>query len=372
MATIYKRVVTDPKTGKQVESRTWWVSYQENGRQVQRSLKVTNKTLAEMQKVDIERNIERGLVGLPLQNVDALQVIQDYRDAVIANRSPSWAKRLEQAFGHWARFVESRGLTNLNRITTRDIEQHMMERNAVLAAKTANEELRVIKNFFNFAVQRAYIVQSPAMAVEKRHAEKPAVEILTPKELALIMKYAPKQLLPFIRLLLFTGLRDGEGRFLQWRDVDLTPGREQIMVRSTPDHRTKTRRDRIVPLNKEAIEVLSDLQRKRRPESDYVFPNRDGRPKVHLRNTWVDLLQRIRRKEGVVIDKGSHMTGFHLLRHTFATNCLASGLDIRTVQDLLGHANVTQTQRYVNLLPEHKYRQIDKLKIQIGDDDQLD
>jgi integrase len=370
LATIYKRVITDPKTKKPVKSKVWWISYQENGRQVRRSLGVTQKELAEIKKADIEKNIERGSVGLPLLNVETHRVIDEFVAGVINNKSPTWRKRLHQLFKPFVRFLEAHKLENLTKITAGDIEDHLNARSHVIAAKTRNEEHRVIKQFFKYAVDRDYLAKNPAATVERRHAEKPAVEILTSRELSLIFKHAPDELLSFLKLLLYTGLRDGEARFLRWQDVDLTLGKAHVSVRSTAWHRTKTRQDRIVPLSKEAIAVLQALEAERDPAVQWVFPNRKGKPKVHLRNTWIDLLARIQEREGVTIDKGRHMTGFHLFRHTFATNALASGVDIRTVQDWLGHANITQTQRYLNLLPEHKLQQIGKLNIQIDDIDE--
>jgi integrase len=367
MATIYRREIVDPVTCEKKPGKFWWISYMENGRQLRRSLKVTSKKMAELAKADVEENLERGTVGLPKQSVDTLKILSEFQTDMIEKTSPSWSLRMKQLFEPFVQFVLANDLTNLVRITTRRIEEHLNGRSDAVGPKTWNEELRIIKRFFRFAVQREYIVRDPAEAIAKRYAEKPSVEILTPKELELIFKYAAKVSLPFYKILLYTGLRDGELRHLQWKDVDLTLDREHVKVRSTPEHRTKNRKDRIVPLSFEAIQVFKDLKEHRKSSSPYVFHNRRGTPKVHLRNTWIDLLDRIERHEGIRIDKGRHMTGLHLFRHTFATNALASGIDIRTVQEWLGHSSIVQTQRYLNLLPEHKHQQIKKLKIAIGE-----
>ncbi|MBU0508262.1 site-specific integrase [bacterium] len=369
MATIYKRIETNRQTGEKMESRNWWISFMDGGRQVRRSLGVSQKVLAEIKKAEIEKNIERGLAGLPHQHIDSMAILKEYEANVIDNKSPSWRKRLLQLFRPFVRFVEERKLYNLTKITTNDIDEHLKVRSLHVGAKTRNEELRVIRQFFKFAQDRDYLVRNPASSVERRHAERPPIEILTPQELALIFKYAPVNLARFMRILLFTGLRDGEARHLQWQDIDLTPGKEHIRVRNTPTHRTKTRRDRIVPLSSETIEVLREIRASQQLKTPYVFASRKGEVKTHMRNVWLDLLERIRKKEGIVIDKGNHLTGLHLFRHTFATNALASGIDIRTVQEWLGHSSIVQTQRYTNLLPSHKQEQIHKLTIQIGNND---
>ncbi len=366
MAKIYRREITDPTSGQKKPGKVWWITYMENGRQLKKSLKVTGKKMAELAKADIEKNLERGITGLPQQRISSPKVIAEFYSRVIDKTSSSWSKRLNQLFSPFVRFLKDNGLINLVRVTTQDIEEHLDNRSEVLAAKTWNEELGTIKRFFRFAVGREYLVRNPAANITKRYAEKPPIEILTPDELALIFKYAQKHLIPFYQTLLYTGLRDGEARYLKWQDIDLTSGQEHLKVRSTTTHRTKNRKDRIIPLHSEAIEGFKKLRRQRDESTPYVFTGRNGNPKGHNRNTWVALLDRIERNEGVRIDKGRHMTGLHLFRHTFATNALASGVDIRTVQEWLGHSSIVQTQRYLNLLPEHKHQQIKKLKIAIG------
>jgi integrase/recombinase XerD len=130
-------------------------------------------------------------------------------------------------------------------------------------------------------------------------------------------------------------------------------------------HLTKNRRDRVVPLCDEAIDILKQLRASAEPGNPFVFTGREGGHRGHNRNTWVACLKRIEVEAGVKIEKGDHMTGLHMFRHTFATNALASGVDIRTVQDWLGHSSILMTQRYTNLLPSQKQVQIKKLSIKI-------
>ena len=365
MAKIYKRQITDPVTGERKPGTIWWITYMDNGKQHKRSLKVPSKRMAEIAKADLEKNLERGLIGLPRRSVDSSKVFDQFREHVINRASSSWSLRLEQLIGPFIGFLKENNLTNLVRISTDDIELHLRSRLETIAPKTWNEELRIIKRFFKFAQERDYISRNPADVITMRHAEKPSVEILTPKEIALIMKYAAEVARPFYLILLYTGLREGEARHLRWQDVDLTAGKEHVKIRSTPKHRTKNRRDRVIPLCPEAVEVFEALWENRNRSSLYVLPNSQGNPKSYNHHSWTGVLQRIEENEGVRIDKGRNMTGLHLFRHTFATNALACGIDIRTVQDWLGHSSIVQTQRYLNLLPEHQHQQIKKLRFGI-------
>ena len=114
-----------------------------------------------------------------------------------------------------------------------------------------------------------------------------------------------------------------------------------------------------------ARSILQELSARRDQSNPFVFTGRKGGHRGHNRNTWVACLERIERETGIRIEKGHHLTGLHMFRHTFATNALASGVDMRTVQDWLGHSSITQTQRYTNLLPSQKQEQIRKLIIKI-------
>ena len=365
MAKIYRRSVVDPATGKRKRGKVWWITYQENGQQKKRSLQVTDQRIAEIMRAEVEQSTERGRAGLPQSHVDVYQVFEEFKSSVIHKKSPTYGKRMFQQLKPFLLYLQKHRITNLVRVTVNDVERHLEARYEGLSDKSWNDELRVIERFFQFAVERDYLVRNPAKKIAKRRVVKHSVEIFTPTELQLIFRHAHKNSVDFYKILLYTGMRDGEARHLQWQDVVLDSGREHIRVRSTEVHLTKTRRDRVVPLCREAVEIFQRLISGRDKNNPFVFTGRTGGPRGHNRNTWVACLRRIEEVEGVRIEKGYHMTGLHLFRHTFATNALASGVDIRTVQDWLGHSTILMTQRYTNLLPNQKQEQIHKLSIKI-------
>ena len=368
MASLFKRLLPDQETGGKKRSKVWWISYQQDGRQAQRSLKVTSQMIAEQMKAEIERNLERGIAGLPQSFVDYYQVYEEFKHAVILLKSPSQAKRMHQQLKPFMLYLQSHDLNNLVRIGTSHLEAHLQERCKTLSPKSWNDELNIISRYFQFAMDREYLTKNPCAKIGRRKAPRQSVEIFTPKELSLIFTHANGDAADYYKMLLYTGMRDGEARHLQWKDVVLAPGGEHIRVRSDKVHLTKNRRDRAVPLCPPAVELFQRLKIRRRGESPFVFPGRNGGPRSNRRNNWVSCLKRIERKERVKIEKGFHMTGMHCFRHTFATNALASGIDIRVVQQWLGHASILQTQRYTNLLPGQLQAQVQKLNIPIEDE----
>lgn len=362
MAHIFKRA--SGKNGK--EGKFWWIAYTQNGEQIRRSLGVKDRKTAEMLMAEIEKNIERGKVGLPQSYVDAFELFEEFKRSVLSKKTDVWAKRLFQLLKPFLIYVQEKKQMNVAAVTIKDVEEHLSNRELVISAKSWNEELRVISRFFRFGIDREYLARNPCDKVSFKKVIRLSVEIFTAEELALIFKYAYPEAVPYYKILLYTGMRDGEARHLQWNDVDLTPEQEHIKIRSTRVHMTKTRRDRVVPLCAEAIEIMTRLRAKRDGSSPFVFPGRGGGPKGNNRNTWVATLKRIEDRAGVKIDKGPHLNGLHCFRHTFASNALASGVDIRTVQEWLGHTTINMTMRYTHVIPSMKQAQIQKLRIQIG------
>lgn len=365
MARIYRRPVTDPNTGERKPGKVWWVSYQENGTQKQRSLQVTDQRIAEIMRADIEKSIERGRAGLPQSHADTHKVFLEFRDSVIKKKSPSYSKRMFQLLKPFWAYLQKKHLTNLVNVSVRDVERHLEARHKKIADKTWNDELGVINQFFRFAVDRDYLARNPAAKIQKRRVVHYSVEIFSPAELNLIFQYADKGSVDFYRALLLTGLRLGEMRFLQWTDVVLIHGQEHIKVRSTSVHLTKNRKSRSVPLCTPAIELFQRLLAHRKGTSPFVFPGRKGGPRGENRNGWLACLKRIERETGVKIHKGRHRSGLHLLRHTFASYACAAGISVRVVQQWLGHSTILMTEKYLNMLPDQLRNPISRLSFGI-------
>jgi len=143
---------------------------------------------------------------------------------------------------------------------------------------------------------------------------------------------------PMILLSLNTGIRRGELLKLRWEDINLTE--LYITIRA---QNAKSNRTRHIPLNDEAAEILKQWRATQPKQSEYVFPSKDGKPYTTTKTAWTKLL------------KNSNISNFrwHDMRHTFASNLVMAGVDLNTVRELLGHADLTMTLRYAHLAPEH-------------------
>lgn len=150
---------------------------------------------------------------------------------------------------------------------------------------------------------------------------------------------------PMVLLALNTGLRRGELFGLEWRDVDLV--HDNLTVRAV---NAKSARTRHVPLNAEAHAVLK--QWKDQGEgAGLVFPGRGGARMTNINKAWAALCEAAQLED----------FHFHDCRHHFASKLVMAGVDLNTVRELLGHADIAMTLRYAHLAPAHKARAVDLL-----------
>lgn len=230
-----------------------------------------------------------------------------------------------------------------------------------LSPKTVRDKLATLGAFFNFAKapQRRWAITNPCEGVElPAIPDAQEIRFLTLEEIdALLANIHPGAFeeldRPMFMAAVMTGMRKGELVALRWRDVDWNA--QRIRVRrnyacgefGTP----KTRRSsRSVPMTAElarALQTLYNRSRFRRPD-DLVFahPEHGGvipkaniarRFKIALRNAGIDQRHR-----------------FHDLRHTFGTHMAATGVPMRTLQEWMGHRDLTTTQRYADYAPSER------------------
>jgi len=148
-----------------------------------------------------------------------------------------------------------------------------------------------------------------------------------------------------VEFLYDTGARISEACSLRWEDLDFE--RKQILLRG------KGRKQRLVPLAKPLQELL--LIQKQAKQSPWVFPShRDVRKSVDPRvvRRW---LRRLSLEQGS--RKNLHP---HLFRHSTATHLLDGGADLRVIQELLGHASLSTTQRYLSVSKQRLMEVFDK------------
>jgi len=232
----------------------------------------------------------------------------------------------------------------LSSISARDISTFLTQQKERTSATTANQYATLIKRMFNLAVKWGLLEKSPATALD-RFKEKPHRErYLTKEELPRFLK-ALDELedglsKAAIKLLLFTGGRRGEITSLRYDQLKLNEKRLFL-----PD--TKNGKSRSIILNDRAIAVIKELMKNkanspRTEESDYLFPTKQGTKKPYIYD--------LRTPFGKACDAaGISGLRVHDLRHSFATLALQGGASLYDVSKLLGHSDVSMTQRYAHM-----------------------
>ena len=130
------------------------------------------------------------------------------------------------------------------------------------------------------------------------------------------------------------------------RNVDLS--NKTLYIRET-----KAGEDREISINDMLYESLRNLEE--RKNGPYVFPNKEGKPYVDIRKGFKAALRRT----------GIKNFRFHDLRHTFASHLVMGGIDLKTVQELMGHKSFEMTLRYAHLSLDHKKAAIEKLGVKM-------
>jgi len=248
------------------------------------------------------------------------------------------------------------GKYRLTTITARDISTFMTQQKERTSATTANHYATLIKRMFNLAVKWGLLEKSPATGLD-RFKEKPHRErYLTKEELPRFLK-ALDELedglsKAAIQLLLFTGGRRGEITSIRYDQLKLNEKRLFL-----PD--TKNGRSRSIILNDRAISVIKELKENkdkspRTKESDYLFPTKQGTRRPHIYD--------LRTPFGKACDAaGISGLRVHDLRHSFATLALQGGASLYDVSKLLGHSDVSMTQRYAHMADDSLQKATDNM-----------
>jgi len=199
-------------------------------------------------------------------------------------------------------------------------------------------KIATLRSFYRFLVEMEYLSKSPARNIETPKREMKTPMILTRKQvkqlLAAIENVRNKTLIMFF---LYTGARLQEVLNLRWRDIDFENKTIKLYG--------KGKKERIVPLHPELEKQL--LEYRKLYSGELVFDISRRR------------IQQIVEEAGRKIGVKTHP---HMLRHTFATILLQQGVDLRTIQVLLGHSKLDTTQIYLTVSDVRKQEAIMKLK----------
>ena len=239
------------------------------------------------------------------------------------------------------RFLEDKSLESIEYITLRKFLASLKSKN--LKSRTLARKISTLKSFYRFLCREGYLKSNPTLLLSSPKLDKHLPNFLTENEMTKLIE-SPKQdnLLgrrdrAILETLYSTGMRVSELVGLNVETVDFIGGIVKVLG--------KGKKERLLPIGKTAllaIRAYLDMRDKQRKE-------------LFLNKNYTRLTDRGVRN---VLNKYIRITSLkqhispHALRHSFATHLLNRGADLRSVQELLGHVNLSTTQIYTHLSTE--------------------
>lgn len=224
-------------------------------------------------------------------------------------------------------------------ITAQDIERRFEQEK--WSPATVNRYRALLSLTYRLAIRNGKVKDNPARLVQHRLEDNARIRFLSADEETALRKAieakCPEHLPEFV-LALNTGLRLSEQYGLTWTDVSVA--RRVLTIQ-----RSKNGSTRHVPLNQAALRALEDM-RQGTGGAGFVCGGAPGPRR------WF---------EPALKDAEIAAFSWHCLRHTFASRLVMAGVDIRTVQELLGHKTIAMTVRYSHLAPKHTLAAVERL-----------
>ncbi len=272
----------------------------------------------------------------------------DAERGLSANTTAAYRRDLDQ----YRALLRQHGKETLESVTAEDVSRFVSWlRERGLAPATVSRKLAAVRGLHRFLVAEEIAGRDPSALVDSPTRARPLPKALTVEEVFALLD-APNRSTPLglrdaalFEFLYATGARVSETVLLDVLDLDLEEATALVTGKGA--------RQRLVPLGGAAVATLAEYLEIRlelkgdRPDPGRVFLS--GRGTALTRQAVWQRLKHHAPAAGLAMAQVSP----HVLRHSAATHMVEGGADLRTVQEMLGHANITTTQIYTRVSPQH-------------------
>ncbi len=262
------------------------------------------------------------------------------------NTIASYMRDIRQ-FTVWLRDTEDANVVDATQLNIAAFLEHLEEEGRSCATKS--RVVASLKNFYSYLVASGFLNENPVKDIKVERGEKKLPQILTNREIELLLAQPsvsdPKGIRDkaMLEVMYATGIRVSELINLNVQDVNL----DASIMKCSSGKKT-----RLIPLYQDAIRALSAYLKDVRssmladPSEDALFVNFGG-VRMSRQGFWKILKHY---QSMAHIDK--EITP-HTLRHSFAVHLLENGADIASVQELMGHSDISSTQMYTHMVDQH-------------------
>lgn len=236
---------------------------------------------------------------------------------------------------------------DLEKVTNNDIEKYISHLNIIYSNASINHEITVLNEFYKFLVRKNCIKENPMEFFSSRKNSRKLPKYLTPEEVDKLLDIELNNKFDYrnkamFELMYATGTRVSEILSLDVGDIDFYNCK--VLIKG------KGAKERILPISDIALKYLKiyieDYRNlffpKNKKINNYLFLNNHG--ECLSRVAFLKIIKKEASNKKITKDVSPH-----ILRHSFATHMIENGADIRSVQLLLGHENITTTEIYTHL-----------------------
>ncbi|NFQ36267.1 tyrosine-type recombinase/integrase [Clostridium sporogenes] len=382
------RKINCVKNGKEYYRVTVSIGRDSNGKLIRKEFYGSSKKDAENKRDEYLDNIKKGL-NVDYKNIVLGELMHSWLFEILRISDEIKPSTFERYEGIYRNYIKNSDIYGLKISNLKAIQLQRYYNSLYDIGKSSNvirNLNKLLRNFFNYAIKEGYILRNPCSGKKivipgEDEIQEEEIEIFSDKEISILKKALEGHRLKFLILLaLGTGLRQGELLGLKWNDIDID--NKQLKVKrsikqvniisadETREYKTieqspKTKKSkRTVPIPSNLIKFLKEHKNKQIEEklkagpsyvdNNYVFSTELGKN--------IDARNLTRSYERLLKNAKIPYKKFHSLRHTYATKLFERNVPLKTVQEILGHFDISITSNiYTHVMPKEKIKAAERL-----------
>ncbi|MDA8158692.1 MAG: tyrosine-type recombinase/integrase [Deltaproteobacteria bacterium] len=327
--------------------QVYWCKFRIDNKLYQYSCKTKDKPVASEIAAAIYADTIRDRFNIPIKN----KAVYNFKEVFTEYTKQRKEKIRERtASNHFLPILSNKEIINITPIDIKNyqfqrkleiisLEKNIGKRESEINFRSVNYEIAILRNFFNYCIEKEIIDKNPASGIKKLN-ELSRLKTLSNEDIDKLIAGATNKLTKdLITFLIYTGCRKGEALNLKWDDVDLQ--NDVIAIKGT-----KTKFDRYIPISKPLKALLVSIQKNQ--DSLYIF-ERNGTKLTDFKHSFHTACRKAGLKD----------LRIHDLRHVFASKMVMNGTSLYITGELLGHRTTQMTKRYSHLVPDTLKKAVD-------------